>query len=47
VASGQTGPSPTSTIGLALDYHSFVITYSMLLGSHTFDDLHSKLIFYK
>jgi len=29
------------------DYHSFVTTYSMLSGSHNFDDLRSKLIFYE
>jgi len=36
-----------TTSGLPPDYHHFVTTYSMLPGRHTFDDLHSKLIFYE
>ena len=36
-----------TTSGLPPYYHHFVTTYSMLPGSHTFDDLRSKLIFYE
>ena len=36
-----------TTFGMPPDYHTFVITYSMLPGSYTFDDLQSKLIFYE
>ena len=35
-----------TTSGLPPDYHTFVITYSMLPSSHT-DDLRSKLMFYE
>ena len=33
--------------GLPEDYDSFVTTYSMLLGSTSFDDLRSKLLFFE
>ena len=36
-----------TTSSLPPDYHTFVTTYSMMPGSYTFDDLHSKLIFYE
>jgi len=36
-----------TTFGLPSDYYAFVTTYSMLLGSHTFDELRYKLIFYE
>ena len=36
-----------TTFGLLPNYHTFVITYSMLPGSHTFDGLWPKLIFYE
>ena len=35
-----------NTSGFSPDYHSFVTTYSMLTGNHSFDDLHSNLVFY-
>jgi len=34
-----------TTPGLSPDYHHFATTYSMMPGSHTFNDLRSKLIF--
>ena len=36
-----------TTFDLPPDYHTFVTIYSMLLDSHMFDDLWSKLIFYE
>jgi len=36
-----------TTCSLPLDYHTFVITYSMLPSSHIFNKLRSKLIFYE
>lgn len=32
--------------GLSLNHHGFVTTYSMMSGSHAFEDLQFKLIFY-
>ena len=34
-----------TTVGLPLNYHSFVTTYSMMPECHSFDDVLSKLIF--
>lgn len=49
--------SPISNLGLiqytttglqhSPKYEGFLITYSMLLGAHSFDDLSSKLIFFE
>jgi len=36
-----------TTTGLAKGYDSFVTTFSMLPGATSFDDLHSKLLFYE
>jgi len=36
-----------TTAGLPEDYDSFVTTFSMLPGLTTFDELHSKLLFYE